>query len=293
MRSLSSITLAALLVASGSFAASLARAEDVAATHPRAEVRLQEWLAAFNSQDEARYGAYVRANAPELTKYIRDDHRYAVYLGGLRLARIVSATDTVAEADLTDPYSDAVTRLTIKVADAAPYLVTAADLAPPRVDTRTIRQFVSDTQLATELDARLRAQSADDRFSGVVLVAHADRTVFAKGYGDFSRLPDGCAPQDVAFHSASLGKMLTATAILQLVEQGKVDLDAPLSRYVPEVSAGLGRATVRQLLDHTAGAGDFMTDAVRAKGTNLGGLAGIVALVEPREPGFPPGSQWK
>ena len=262
---------------------------------PRAEIRLREWLAAFDSQDEGRYGAYVRANAPALEKYIQDDHRFAVYLGGLRLHRLLSANDTQADAELTDPYSDAITRIALKVEAAPPYRILAADLAPPKTDPASLAQFASDAQLAAALDARLQAQSRDRRFSGVVLVVRDGKTVFERGYGDFADLPAGCRAADVPFHSASLGKMLTATAIVQLAQARKLALDAPLSRYLPDAtSSALGEATLRQLLNHTGGAGDFIDDkTVRAKRGEILTLQDIVRLLPGREPTFAPGTDWR
>lgn len=54
------------------------------------------------------------------------------------------------------------------------------------------------------------------------------------------------------FHAASLSKQVTAFAILLLEQDGKLSIDAPLARYVPE-AAGLGNITLRHLLTHTSG----------------------------------------
>lgn len=67
------------------------------------------------------------------------------------------------------------------------------------------------------------------------------------------------------FQFGSTGKTFTATAIMRLVEQGRVDLDAPVRRYVPEFTVadeGVSeKASVLQLLNHTAGwDGDMFDD---------------------------------
>ena len=67
------------------------------------------------------------------------------------------------------------------------------------------------------------------------------------------------------FQFGSTGKTFTATALVRLAEQGKVDLDAPVRTYVPELTLKdedvAARVTVLQLLNHTAGwDGDLMTD---------------------------------
>jgi D-alanyl-D-alanine carboxypeptidase len=65
-------------------------------------------------------------------------------------------------------------------------------------------------------------------------------------------------------HAASVTKMYTATAVLLLTEDGLIDLDAPISTYLPESLYGPipngARATVRQLLSHTSGIPDFNGD---------------------------------
>jgi CubicO group peptidase (beta-lactamase class C family) len=70
---------------------------------------------------------------------------------------------------------------------------------------------------------------------------------------------------DTLFQFGSTGKTYTATAMLRLVEQGKVDLDAPVRKYVPELSLKdedvAARVTVLQLFNHTAGwQGDLFDD---------------------------------
>src|SRR5947209_15077152 len=71
--------------------------------------------------------------------------------------------------------------------------------------------------------------------------------------------------EETLFQFGSTGKTFTATAIMRLVEQGKVDLDAPVRQYIPELKLKdddvAQRVTVLQLLNHTAGwAGDLMED---------------------------------
>lgn len=63
-------------------------------------------------------------------------------------------------------------------------------------------------------------------------------------------------PADAVFRAASISKLFTATAAMVLVERGQLDLDAPVTRYVPEFAprnAFGGDVTVRQLLAHTSG----------------------------------------
>ncbi len=68
---------------------------------------------------------------------------------------------------------------------------------------------------------------------------------------------------------ASASKLLSGLRILQLVDQGRIDLDAPLSTYLPQFSGLKGTMTMRQMFSHTAGYGDDEDSAVLAWPTTL------------------------
>jgi CubicO group peptidase (beta-lactamase class C family) len=89
----------------------------------------------------------------------------------------------------------------------------------------------------------------------VVAVRHDDELLLSKGYGyaDLERQTP-MTPGHI-FRIASHSKTFTATAIMQLVEAGKLRLDDPLAEHIPWLRecAGLTRVTIRQALNHTTG----------------------------------------
>ena len=99
----------------------------------------------------------------------------------------------------------------------------------------------------------------------VLLVGHSGKVVFEQAYGvrkyadepGLDGKPSPAEPMtlDTIFDMASLTKCLsTATAVMQLVEQGKIDVDAPVIKYLPEFAAnGKEKVTVRELLTHYSG----------------------------------------
>jgi CubicO group peptidase (beta-lactamase class C family) len=111
-----------------------------------------------------------------------------------------------------------------------------------------------------ELEATLDALAAQDEFSGAVLVAHDSTVVFEKAYGLADRARGTPVTLDTRFNIASLGKMFTGVAILQLVEQGRLSLNAPLSQILPEYPNQdvARRVTIYQLLTHTSGVAEWM-----------------------------------
>lgn len=94
---------------------------------------------------------------------------------------------------------------------------------------------------------------------GVGLVEDG-RITYARGFGVQSLATGAPVTPDSLFCVASITKIFVATAIMQLVEQGRLNLDAPLGTYLPDFrldDARLPRVTLRQVLSHTAGLPDF------------------------------------
>ncbi len=107
------------------------------------------------------------------------------------------------------------------------------------------------------VDDFVKAQMLEQNIPGLAIaIVRNGRVSFIAGYGA-ARDGEPVTPT-TQFRLASLSKSFTAVAALQLVEAGKVLLDAPVSRYVPEFAAGGQSAgiTVRQLLNQTSGLAD-------------------------------------
>jgi CubicO group peptidase (beta-lactamase class C family) len=94
------------------------------------------------------------------------------------------------------------------------------------------------------------------RVPGLALaITHDDKLVYVKGYGTAGN-GQPITPQ-TQFFIASVSKSFTALAVMQLVEAGKIDLDAQIQSYLPEFTladaAVASQITVRELLNHTSG----------------------------------------
>src|SRR5215211_3395613 len=107
------------------------------------------------------------------------------------------------------------------------------------------------------LDAYVAARVAAGKTPGVaVVVVEGDEVTFSRGYGLADRETGRPMTDETPVAIASTNKGMTALAVLQLVEQGRVTLDAPVTRYLPAFAMDDDRAgaiTLRQLLSHTAG----------------------------------------
>lgn len=151
----------------------------------------------------------------------------------------------------------------------------------------------SDTALAASLDARIASQG--DAFSGVVLVARDGAPIYQKAVGLADREHGRPNTLDTRFSLASLTKMFTGVAVLQLVQAGKVRLDAPLGTYLPDYpNQDVARkVTIHQLLTHTGGTGDTHGPELAAHREQLRSPADYIALFGNRAPLFEPGSRWQ
>ncbi len=101
------------------------------------------------------------------------------------------------------------------------------------------------------LHAALGQLTAAGRFSGAVVILGPEGIRFAQGYGLADPFSNRRFTPETPVDSASLAKPVTAAAILVLASEGKVDLDAPVRRYLPRYPHEA--ATLRQLLGHSAG----------------------------------------
>lgn len=176
-------------------------------------------------------------------------------------------------------------------------------LATPPVATATAPDDGGGTARPIDLvpvsDAEAAAlQSAVDRarvalgLGAVAVGVSADATV---GWSGASGKPrDGVTPLggSTPFAIASVTKSFTAAIVLQLADEGRIRLDAPVSDYLPELTLAAG-VTVQELLSHTSGIADLlapMRDRLNAEPTRVWTPAEVLALIGPSH--FQPGTDW-
>ena len=164
------------------------------------------------------------------------------------------------------------------------------------------------------VDGVLRQAADTKEVPGVVAVAaNSDGVIYEGAFGKRNLATGADMTLDSVFWIASMTKAVTATAAMQMVEQGKLQLDEPISKVLPDLAAAqvlegfddkgqpkLRPAkrpiTLRQLLTHTAGFTYDFWDADTAQYVKVAGLPGIVscqnaALKTPLA--FDPGDRWE
>jgi CubicO group peptidase (beta-lactamase class C family) len=136
----------------------------------------------------------------------------------------------------------------------------------------------------------VRAEMQRQHIPGLtLLIAQNGKTVRAEGYGLSNIELNVAAKPESIFQSGSVGKQFTATAVMMLVEAGKVGLDDPLTKYFPEAPATWKQVTVRELLSHTAGFTDYPKNFDMRKDYTE---ADLLRMVESVPLAYPPGTSW-
>ncbi|HYP02170.1 MAG TPA: serine hydrolase domain-containing protein, partial [Pyrinomonadaceae bacterium] len=149
--------------------------------------------------------------------------------------------------------------------------------------------------LAKEIEAALERAVAADTFSGAVLVARNGAPVFKKAYGMANREKGIANRIDTKFNLGSMNKMFTSVAIAQLAERGKLSFDDTIARHLPdypnrEVAA---KVTIHQLLTHTSGLGNYMTDAWAEKRAGIKTPSELLPYFAGEPLKFSPGTGWQ
>jgi CubicO group peptidase (beta-lactamase class C family) len=147
-----------------------------------------------------------------------------------------------------------------------------------------------DPASAVSRCVRERAERAG--FSGVVSIVHrgrpAELLVFGLTAGEGSPAIAG----QTRFNLASAGKMFTAVAVAQLIDSGKVRLADPIGKFVGGLEPETAAVTVRQLLTHGSGLGNFFAPQNRAAMIRARTATDLLPIIASDKPAFPPGSRF-
>lgn len=109
-----------------------------------------------------------------------------------------------------------------------------------------------------QLDELLNKYTEYGQFNGSVLVAEKGKVIYKKGFGMANMEWDIPNAPDTKHRLGSITKQFTAMLIMQLVAEGKLDLQAPVSKYLPNYSKVNGdKITIHQLLTHTSGTPNY------------------------------------
>jgi CubicO group peptidase (beta-lactamase class C family) len=137
----------------------------------------------------------------------------------------------------------------------------------------------------------VRGEMQKQHIPGLSLLVSKDgQIVRAEGFGLSNVELQVPVKPETVFQSGSVGKQFTATAVMMLVEEGKVALDDPLTKYFADAPAAWKEVTVRELLSHTAGFTDYPEKFDFRKDWTEDEL---IKVVEGIPLAYPPGTKWE
>lgn len=213
-----------------------------------------EWLTSFNDADRAAIQVfkdkYKRRTPVDAVLEQRED------TGGFDVVRLETQELLALTAILRERSApDAQYRFAISVTDGQPASINKVefeDLPIPRM---------TEADVLASLEARTQLLAEKGQFSGALLVARHGKVLLEKAYGDADRAKETPNTIGTQFRYASMGKMFTSIATLQLVEAGKLSLDGHVGDYLKDYpnKEMVTKVTIRHLLTHTGGTGGIDT----------------------------------
>lgn len=256
---------------------------------------LSAWLEAFNSGDRARVESYLAKYEPDHTSAADSLLNFRERTGGFTLIRIQKSESLHLEGLVKerDGSNFAVLELDVTSAEVPKVKAFGLNVVPRPADQPAVQRLSFD-EAVKDVNTQATELAAKDKFSGDVLIARSGRIVFQKAYGLADREKHIANTLDTRFRIGSMNKMFTATAILQLAGEGKLDLAAPLGKYLPDYPNKdvATKVTIRHLLTHTGGTGDIFTPEYEKQRPEIRDLTDYIKLFGSRGPEFEPGSKW-
>ena len=173
-------------------------------------------------------------------------------------------------------------------------LVVVGSVLSYRLATSDVDGSANLASSIRRMDKLVQTFVSDKQFMGSVLVAQRGRILLDKGYGFANieqRIPN--APS-TKFRLGSLTKQFTAASILLLEERGKLSIDDPIKKYLPDAPAAWGKITIFNLLTHTSGIpNDTEFPEFRASMQLPTTPEKLIAQFRDKPLDFPPGQYWR
>lgn len=153
---------------------------------------------------------------------------------------------------------------------------------------------LKEKQALESIKDYLDRESKDDKFSGALIIAKNGKPVLSEVRGLADRENRIENELDTKFSIASMGKMFTAVAVLKLAQDGKVNLDDTLDKYLPDYPNRelASKVRIKHLLTNSGGTGDFFGPEFDKNRESLKEIDDYIKLFGERDLEFEPGSKF-
>jgi CubicO group peptidase (beta-lactamase class C family) len=262
--------------------------------------QIASWLKVVNTGDRDALLGFFRQHAIVPTEYPRwvedvANSHTGLYRtdGRFRVGSVTEASDTATTVFLQGDLVGSWVRIRVTVSASPPNKITGFRYAHVEIPAEMLpRTTLGEAALRRQLDEMMDRLAAADAFSGVVLVGRGDAPLYARAIGQASRAWNVPNRVDTKFNLGSVTKTLTAVAVVQLIDQGRLAYDDTLAALVPDYPnrEAARRITVRHLLTHTAGLGSASLGQMRRGFRTLNAYMPAIAADSLR---FAPGSRFE
>ena len=265
--------------------------------------RARELVEVVNAADFTKARAFVRERyAPGFRDAFPEGQHVGFLLsqtggrpGMLALAGVEPRGATGARAAVRNTLTEEIDSLFVETEAAAPHRITRVGGRPGAGGGLSPESARTDADRVRELDRLVRKLVAADAFSGVVLFAKDGKPLYHEAFGIANRDYDVPVTRLTRFNLGSANKNMTATMIGQLVEEGKLSWDDPLSTFVPDFPDSASARTIRikHLLSHTSGLGSYFNEKfITGSRAQWRTVDDFLALARPDSLQFAPGTRW-
>jgi CubicO group peptidase (beta-lactamase class C family) len=216
--------------------------------------------------------------------------------GGLEWVEVQDEKPAETTALLKRKLTGELIAVLVRTNPAAPYRIGGIGQRPPRPKVAQAEpRITTDAELTTALGDFVNRLVRADLFSGTVLLAKDGKRLYGMAFGEANK--DFGVPNalDTKFNLGSMNKMFTAVTVAQLVEQGKLSYDDPLSKFMPDFpSADAARKIrIKHLLTHTSGLGSYFNDEFdRTSRAKYRTVDEMLTLAKNEKLAFEPGARW-
>ncbi|UCG63136.1 MAG: serine hydrolase [Candidatus Zixiibacteriota bacterium] len=154
---------------------------------------------------------------------------------------------------------------------------------------------LSETTRDSRISDIVEAEVKYDLFSGTVLVAKDGQEIYSGAFGEANKETGDPINLDTRFNISSVQKTFIATVIMQLYQEGLIDLDDPLTKYYPECPwESAEQIRLRYLLNHTSGLADYRdNEEYQQNCDNYTRIDDVLPLVWRYPPAFKPGERFE
>ncbi|MEJ7805921.1 MAG: serine hydrolase [Telluria sp.] len=165
---------------------------------------------------------------------------------------------------------------------------------PPSLGKKAV---LSEAEMVRQARAIVALGCKSGFFSGSLLIAHGKKPLYEQACGEASKRYHVRNNIDTKFNLGSMNKMFTAVAILQLIEQGRLDLDDDVSKFVDDTwlqKEMTSKIRVRHLLSHTSGLGSYFNEKFwKSSRTLFREVNDFKTLVNEETLAFEPGQRYQ